>query len=454
MNMRRMVLGLLLLLLGVALAACNEDGKEPAASEPNKQEDAAKEASPTPEPARSDGSAAPAVSKYETLENPNLKIIYFTSKEQYEQSKQENPDIFDMLLETIPEFEKKYGGKVELIATDWGGMLERTIAMQNAGEAPDMLLLSDQTFHNSVTKNVVQPLDDFVSEEDYSFWNVDAELFRWKGSTYGIPIKPYFKYILYNKTMFEENGLKTPKEYYLEGNWNFDTFAELGKELTLDTTGSGDIDQWGFTTYHDFIPAMMLENGGAFLKVTSESIASGLSDPATQETLQYFIDWTKQPGGFINFGLNVYDAFNSGKLAMAVGPEYPQPTLAFDVDMVPFPVGPSNKDKSVFVYPQGWSIPTGASNPQGATAFVYLMNQLTKEIGDELELQRFGQENYDIMNNPDLKLTYSYDKGLSNIWFLIASTANMVYDQVPPATIAETMNPQINAAIEKAFGKQ
>ncbi|REE56445.1 ABC-type glycerol-3-phosphate transport system substrate-binding protein [Paenibacillus taihuensis] len=406
--------------------------------------------------AGSDNAAAtgPTADKYPKLDNPNLTLVYYMSPEQYAQTKKENPDYFDNTMETIPEFEKKYGGKVQVIATDWGGMLEKTTAMQNAGTAPDLFLVSDQTFHNTVTKNIVQPVDDVTTDEDYAFWKVGKSVFAWKGKTYAIPIKPYFKYILYNKTMFEDNGLKTPKEYYQEGDWNFDSFAEVGKELTQDTTGSGKIDQWGFSTYQDFIPAIMVENGGSFLKVTDQSVTSGLSDPATQEAMKYLSDWTKQPGGFINFSLNVYDAFNSGKLAMAVGPEYPQPSLSFDVDMVPFPVGPSNKDQSEFVYPQGWSVPTGSKNPQGAAAFVYMLNQLTKDKGEKLELKRFGQENYDMINDPDMKITYSIDKGLSNIWFLIGSVANLMHDQVPPATIAEKINPQINAAIEKVYGKQ
>lgn len=392
--------------------------------------------------------------KYPTLQNANLKIIYFQSMEQYEQSKIDVPDIYDYFLDAIPEFEKKYGGKIELIATDWNGMLEKCVAMQNAGDAPDLFLVSDQTFHNTVTKSVVQPLDSFTTDEDFSFWSVKRETFSWRGSTYGIPIKPYFKYILYNKTLFEENGLKTPKEYYKEGKWDFDAFAEVGKALTMDTDGDGTIDQWGFTTYQDFVPAIMIANGGAFLKVTDKSISSGLSDPNTQEAMTYLTDWLKQPGGFINFGLNIFDAFNSGKLAMAVGPEYPQPTLPFEVDLVPYPYGPSNPNKSAFVYPQAWSVPTGAKNPEGAVAFVYLMNKLTKERYWEIELKRYGEENCSILNDPNLHLVYSMDKGLSNIWFLIASVVNHMYDQLPPATIAEKINPMIESEIVKVYGEQ
>lgn len=387
------------------------------------------------------------------LENPNIRIVYWQSQEAYDTAKAENPDVFDVILDTIPEFEKEYGGKVELIAVDWGQMLEKTVSMQSADDAPDLVMISDQTFHNVVTGGVVMELDELTTDDDYSFWKVGRDLFTWKGKTYGIPIKPYFKHILYNKTKFQEHGLKTPREYFDEGNWTFDTFAEVGKKLTYDSDKDGEIDQWGFSTWDDFIPAITLCNGGAFLKVTTDGITSGLKDPATLEAMQYISDWIKQPGGFINLEMSMFEEFDNGNLAMIVGKEYPQDQLPFEVDMVPYPVGPSSKDKAVFVYPQGWGIPTGSKNPEGAAAFVYLANKITKEKGDELEKKRFGDERFEMINGDDLNITYSLDKGLSSIWEIIGTITNKLYDQVPPATIAEELEPVINADIEKTYGK-
>lgn len=451
-SVKRILAAFLVIMLAFSVIGC-DSGQQPAANTTATPQPSGTTASADPQ-TPSEETPAAVEDKYPTLDNPNLKIIYFQSMEQYEQAKAEVPDVYDYFLETIPEFEKKYGGKIELIATDWGSMLEKCVAMQNAGEAPDMFLASDQTFHSTVTKSIIQPLDSFVTDEDFSFWKVKRDTFSWQGKTYAIPIKPYFQYILYNKTLFEENGLKTPKEYYLEGNWNFDTFAEVGSALTMDTDGDGEIDQWGFTAYQDFVTAVMLENGGSFITVTDKEVSSGLSSPETQEAMKYMTDWLKQPGGFIDFGLNIYDAFNSGKLAMAIDPEYPQPGLPFEVDLVPYPYGPSNKTKSVFVYPQAWSIPTGAKNPQGAAAFAYLMNKQTKANYEQIELKRYGEENFKILNDPDLNLVYSMDKGLSNIWFLIASVVNHMYDQIPPATIAEKINPMIEAEIQKVYGKK
>jgi ABC-type glycerol-3-phosphate transport system substrate-binding protein len=152
--------------------------------------------------------------------------------------------------------------------------------------------------------------------------------------------------------------------------------------------------------------------------------------------------------------MNIYDTFNSGKLGMAIDPEYPQPSLPFEVDLVPYPYGPSNPNKAVFVYPQAWSVPTGAKNPQGAAAFAYLMNTLTKQNYVAIETKRYGEENFNILNDPDINLVYSMDKGLSNIWFLIASVVNHMYDQIPPATIAEKINPMIESEIVKVYGEQ
>jgi len=54
-------------------------------------------------------------------------------------------------------------------------------------------------------------------------------------------------YFTYNETMFKENGIKTPHEYYAEGNWNLDSFMEIckavyEKKLKINTGNFGRPD--------------------------------------------------------------------------------------------------------------------------------------------------------------------------------------------------------------------
>jgi len=49
----------------------------------------------------------------------------------------------------------------------------------------------------------------------------------------------------YNKTMFENYGVKTPKEYFMEGNWTWTTFAKCMEEMTKDIDSDGTVDTYG-----------------------------------------------------------------------------------------------------------------------------------------------------------------------------------------------------------------
>lgn len=49
----------------------------------------------------------------------------------------------------------------------------------------------------------------------------------------------------YNKTMFEEYGVTTPKEHFLAGNWTWDTLLQTMEAMTQDVNSDGKTDTYG-----------------------------------------------------------------------------------------------------------------------------------------------------------------------------------------------------------------
>ena len=49
----------------------------------------------------------------------------------------------------------------------------------------------------------------------------------------------------YNKTMFDEYEVKTPKEYFDEGQWTWENFEKCMIEMTKDKDSDGEIDTYG-----------------------------------------------------------------------------------------------------------------------------------------------------------------------------------------------------------------
>lgn len=116
----------------------------------------------------------------------------------------------------------------------------------NSGAKPDILLECDQ-FPAPANVGLLSP---FTEEEYKTLSNICGEMYldvlKYKGQSYGIQ-KPWAGNIMfyYNKTMFEEYGVKTPKEYYMEDNWTWDNFEKCMIEMTKDLDGDGEFETYG-----------------------------------------------------------------------------------------------------------------------------------------------------------------------------------------------------------------
>ncbi|TAH73689.1 MAG: extracellular solute-binding protein [Anaerolineaceae bacterium] len=385
----------------------------------------------------------------ETLDNPDISIVYWYNPDQYAYDTKKNENVYDPILEAIPDFEEKYGGTVNVIYAAWDSMLETVIALQNSGDAPDLFEVYDRNMYNVVLSNIAQPIDEFVTDKDFSYWDVERDLFSWKGQTYAIPIKPYTYYIMFNRDLFALEGLTPPDELFQQGLWNFDEFEKAIKALTH--TVDGEVSQLGYGSYDDTITYFMLVNGGALLDIdtSSGSVKPMLSDPKVINTMNYMTRWMD----YMVFGYDMFGWWDNGALGMIRGKEFPV-DHPFEVGMVPYPTGPDLEGRNLVVYPQGFAVPQGAKNPQGAATFLRMVNDKQLEVGDQKEANRIGQENYDMIYTDDVKLVYEYDKNLDDVDHIVGSIINYMRDDVPASTIAANMEPEIRASIELIFGPQ
>ena len=120
------------------------------------------------------------------------------------------------------------------------------MAAINAGDKPDVVFQSNQ-FNNiamnglaaSLTSSEYKKLAEVVGEEF-------LDLCKFGSKTLGF-VRPWTGTMMcyYNVDMFNDYGVKTPKEYFLEGNWTWDTFKEVMVQMTKDTNGDGKIDTYG-----------------------------------------------------------------------------------------------------------------------------------------------------------------------------------------------------------------
>ena len=143
------------------------------------------------------------------------------------------------------------------VTIDYVGGYDQSVILGdiNAGGKPDLLLYCNK-FPLPALTNITSP---FTQEEYDALAKTTGtyylDMLKYKGQSYGVQ-SPWSGGTLcyYNRTAFEEAGVKSPGEYFMEDNWTWDTFEECITDITQDTDGDGTIDLYGSGTTFWLIP--------------------------------------------------------------------------------------------------------------------------------------------------------------------------------------------------------
>jgi len=151
-----------------------------------------------------------------------------------------------------------------------GGFDENVIQGDiNSGGNPDLLIYCNK-FPMPAVNGLLRPF----TQEEYNqlaktCGSYYLDMMSYKGQSYGVQ-SPWSGGTLfyYNKTLFDQYGVKSPAEYFMEGNWNWETFEKCINEITKDTNGDGKNDIYGSGTVQRLIPNPLLRTRDANGKLT------------------------------------------------------------------------------------------------------------------------------------------------------------------------------------------
>jgi len=159
-----------------------------------------------------------------------------------------------------------------------------------SGTAPDIIYNTvTETTSTFAELGMYINLDDYiaaseiVSPEDFEpgIWSTAV----WNGGTWVIPYAWNDLGITYNKAMFDAAGLDYPQP-----GWTWEEFLAAAKALTVDTTGDGVIDQWGFAMnnwpYLGLFPFIM-SNGGEILSADKTQVVA--DSPEGMEAIEFYL---------------------------------------------------------------------------------------------------------------------------------------------------------------------
>lgn len=367
-----------------------------------------------------------------------------------------------------------YGGNIDQIVTAPEEFYSKTASMIMSGDAPDLVGTLPQGYPSVVVQDLVQPTDDIFDINDPVFAHLKEpwDQYQLGGKHYVIPwLAMVTDYVYYNKQMFEDAGLDTPRMYYERGEWDWNTYKELAGELTQDIDGDGEIDIYGASMvgWHE---VFFVDSVGKDLVKPSEDggLESNLRDPDLARGFNFLVDMiVKDKVVNPNLG-NFNEMFEGEKTAMVSAPffwqnQWPAIKSAGKQEFVPMP-----KDPEADKYYQsgvllGYFVPKGTENYDAIEAFMYsaVISMAEEQVpGTEayenqkaIEMENFpelGEEGF--LKQHNWGKEYAQHPLLVHVGDMITSQTifNRMYnEQLPYSTVVEEEEPILNAKIEEVM---
>lgn len=346
------------------------------------------------------------------------------------------------------------------------------LSMYMGGEAPDVYPNSGG-YLALVNKGYLEPWDKYI---DFSLglWadlTNSIEAVRYNGGVYLLDgINARWDMVWWNADLFAEAGVKTPQEYYDEGNWTWDTFRQCALDMQVDSDSDGIPEIWGCAIDDNCV--FIYGTGKEFITINPDgTVENNLKSAEIARGVQFYIDMVTKDG-VVYDGNDGRDLFAAGKLAMNVGgawyrATFPELIKSGAAKIIPYPADPQ-ADKYYVKESFGWATkPSGSANPEGGAAYMVAARynklfadndpeNLAKEaeytIDEQIEAWGWSKEIedycWDVFYASDRYPTtvvsnfFSITDWWGEIWFTPQTGT-------PWSTVAEEVYPQVQARIEE-----
>lgn len=398
----------------------------------------------------------------DTLENADLVIVWDMTEEAWNkdvaEKKEKGKEAFNLVWSTKEVFEQKYGGTVTIVGVGWGEQQETVIGKVNAGEVVDLAQAHDQNFPTYGAKKVVQDISQYIDLSDSFWYESTTKAFSFGGVPYAAGSDAGPVVIAYNKTLFDQMGVKTPIEYFEEGNWTWDTFREIALQMTGDTDGDGNNDIYGFGWWDGIYTQLLATDGVVGINYTSADgvVSSNYGTPEATETFNFLQNgYLKDKFMMIPDGDKFISEFKSGRLAMTC--EYGFGAITayecdYEIAWAPMPTGPSGNTYDCGGALTGFCIPITSKNPEGAAVFARMAYELLHEWQGKEQIALYGQEQVDLMNTLKSHINFA-PIGIEKYWDANWTIHSGLIDGTPVGTFTTNADELIKEGASITLGQ-
>ncbi|GAA1849377.1 sugar ABC transporter substrate-binding protein [Myceligenerans crystallogenes] len=285
--------------------------------------------------------------------------------------------------EAIDRFSEETGVEVEVIVTDADQYATKLQAAISGNNVPDVFYIEQASLQSYVTSGVLLDITTYVEDSGVdldNIWEYGVDSYRFDGklqgtpdgALYGLPkdVGPFA--MGYNKTMLEQEGIELPDE---DEPLTWDEWLDILKDVTKDTDGDGELDQWGTGLNVQWnMQGFAWSNGADWTNEDKTQVT--VDTPEMAEAMQFVADLTTKhevsPSAEQAATLDTYQRWMEGELAFfPVGP-WDVPVyneLDFEYDLMPFPAG-STGEPATWIGSLGIGVSGTTAMPEEAAKLV------------------------------------------------------------------------------------
>ena len=300
----------------------------------------------------------------------------------------------------LQEVEEMFNVKIEFNSTGAGNFISSVVTGMIAGDPPgDIFWTRHGITMQLAQQGMLQPLHGIINDE---YYQRIPEIYRNRhfyeqvGTPYAFSSNDDFAHqgipfhnpvgIAWNKDMFAELGLPDLYELQESGDWTYQALIDIAIQATQDTTGDGEIDQWGVAGYsggihwHQLL-STVASNNVDWVVMKDGKYTVNVTDPAFLDALQLWQDLRILHNA--SGSINGRALFAEGSLAMLVSCMAGLTTarnsgMEQEWGWVYYPKGPNAEDYAAFVHMfHVASLPLGVENPE---ALVELASALFRSM--------------------------------------------------------------------------
>ena len=289
-----------------------------------------------------------------------------------------NPAEIKVYQKGLTEYEKQNPNvSIKLIPVPGDDYEQKLLTQLSGGQANDIFYVGAETMPKLVETGKLAELTQFL---DSSASHVKADEFadglwgaaRQDGKIYGVSVDNNPLLMYYNKQVLKEAGVdKTPQEYFDEGQWNWETFAEITGKLK-DAGKKGFVaDKW---SAHLF--SWVWSNGGEMYDAEGNFILE--ENEKAQEAFRYVGDMVTDGNftytGSLPKGQGADAMFMSNQVGFVAAGRWLTPMFSenenLDFDYITWPTNTGNKMEPAAIAIAYMSVSKDSKNAEEAMKFM------------------------------------------------------------------------------------